>query len=362
WEPYSVVAKIVTVVDGSCYFVNSPSKFKSQSLRKKAMANLDERIRLLGLNASHDDDEADTFAQRAESYYRQRPQLLSLLQELYNAYHSLADRHCQSHSKHHHFHHFPDHSIHHNNDDHDPSGTQDDSDAESAISFQPHSSFGFVNNLEETSAIYCYHDMEDIVAELVTKNVVCNLMVHELSMRERRSMEISRKVELQKSLLEVLESERLILLNENSRLVYRVGALVEENKGLASESMFMKRKAGELARCVLKMREDHRVCLLSKKIEDLQRQIFVLEKRNEDYYEQLVKRDKRILFCESCRGIGKGSSERKKKSVVGRSRGNSGGSDGDAGGGVGGRLLKWLEQVKGFNIFLCGPRCEAVES
>ena len=48
-----------------------------------------------------------------------------------------------------------------------------------------------------------------------------------------------------------------------------MSALIKENKGLASESLFMKRKAGELARCALKMREDHRVRMLSRKIEDL---------------------------------------------------------------------------------------------
>jgi hypothetical protein len=64
------------------------------------------------------------------------------------------------------------------------------------------------------------------------------------------------KSELQKSLLEVLESERLVLLNENAGLSYRVDSLVEENKELASESVFIKRKPGELAKCVLKMRED----------------------------------------------------------------------------------------------------------
>lgn len=42
---------------------------------------------------------------------------------------------------------------------------------------------------------------------------------------------------------------------------------MEENKELSSESVFIKRKARELAKCVLKIREDHRVFMLQKKIE-----------------------------------------------------------------------------------------------
>ena len=80
-------------------------------------------------------------------------------------------------------------------------------------------------------------------------------------------------------------------MNENASLSYRVNTLVEENKELASESVFIKRKAGELAKCVLKMREDHRVYLLHRKIEDLQAQIHGLEKRNKEYYEKLLRRD-----------------------------------------------------------------------
>lgn len=134
-------------------------------------------------------------------------------------------------------------------------------------------------------------DVDAVVAELVMKNVECDFLLHEVNAMERRYCESSRKSELQKSLLEVLESERVVLLNENAGLSYRVNTLVEENKELASESVFIKRKAGELAKCVLKMREDHRVYLLHRKIEDLQGQVHGLEKRNKEYYERLLRRE-----------------------------------------------------------------------
>ena len=85
-------------------------------------------------------------------------------------------------------------------------------------------------------------------------------------------------------MLEVLESERKLLLNKNARLGYEMGGLLQENQGLSSEVMFLKKKSAQLARCAMQMREDHKVCLLTGKIEDLQGHIYGLETRNKEYY------------------------------------------------------------------------------
>lgn len=242
-----------------------------------------------------DEEVGDTFAERAESYYQKRPQLLTLLQDLYNGYITLSDRYIQTLAKHkHHHHHHSRHSSQvstiedgYSDQEEAASGmSQVDSDMESSLSYQqqptpPQTKF------PNTPLI----DIDSIVAELVIKNVDYEIMIHEVCVMEKKYGESSRKIDLQKSLLEVLESERLVLLDENASLGFRVKALVEENKGLASESMFVKRKAGELAKCVVKMREDHRVFMLHRKIEDLQAQINGLEKRNKEYYEQLLRRD-----------------------------------------------------------------------
>ncbi|KAL5539761.1 hypothetical protein UlMin_043938 [Ulmus minor] len=242
------------------------------------LSDLEERMKKVAINPTEDENWGDNFAERAESYYRKRPQLLALLEDLYNAYVTLSDRYIQSQPKNHHRRHSSQLSCMTNNDSLDDQ-QEEFSDAESSLSYQQPLHENSNNTLEVQDAV---------VAELVMKNVEFHILFDELNGAERRICESSRKIELQKSLLEVLESERLILLNENTRLGYRVGRLVEENKGLASESMFMKRKAGELARCVFKMREEQRVGMLSGKIEDLQAQIFGLEKRNKEYYEQLL--------------------------------------------------------------------------
>lgn len=253
------------------------------------VADLEERMKMLVLNSA---ENGDTFAERAESYYEKRPQLLALLQDLYNGYITLSDRYIQTLAKHHQH----QHQHHHHRRQSSQISTTDydcfdqEDDAESSLSYQQPQSMLANKGVLEFDA----DAVNAIVADLVIKNVEYDVLVHEMSIMERRTSESSRKMELQKNLLEVLESERLILLNENARLGYRVTALVEENKGLVSESMFMKRKACELARCVLKMREDHRVYMLNRKIEDLQGQIYGLEKRNKEYYEQLVKRDQHV--------------------------------------------------------------------
>ncbi|MED6191760.1 hypothetical protein PIB30_003563 [Stylosanthes scabra] len=269
------------------------------------MAELEERMKVLKMGTMENEDEevGDTFAERAESYYQKRPQLLTLLQDLYNGYITLSDRYIQTLAKqkqqnqtHHHSRHSSQVSTLDGGgfSDQEESSTGvtsiiDYSDTESAISYQNQSHLVKMKHMN--SSMSPILDLDVIVAELVMKNVECDLMVHEVGAMERKYCESSRKNELQKSLLEVLESERLVLLNENSSLSYRVNTLVEENKDLVSESAFVKRKAGELAKCVLKMREDHRVFMLHRKIEDLQAQIHGLEKRNKEYYERLLMRD-----------------------------------------------------------------------
>ncbi|KAM6562884.1 hypothetical protein CsatB_022882 [Cannabis sativa] len=259
------------------------------------LSDLEERMNNLAINPK----EEDTFAERAESYYRKQPQLLALLQDLYNAYLTLSDRYTQSSiskSHHHHRRHSSSQvSTTIDNeyffDQHENCGTttttmtdqEDYSDVESSLSYDK-TMFGSSSN---SNTAYKHEDEAIVVSELVIKNVELDILLDELGQSERRCNESSRKIELQKSLLEVLESERLILLNENARLGYRVAALMEENRGLASESIFAKRKAAELARCLVMMREDQRVSMLSRKIEDLQGQIYGLEKRNKEYYEQL---------------------------------------------------------------------------
>ncbi|KAK7314738.1 hypothetical protein VNO77_33266 [Canavalia gladiata] len=259
-----------------------------------SISELEERMKVLAMNTTEDEEMGgDTFAERAESYYQKRPQLLSLLQDLYNGYITLSDRYIQTLAKHknHHSRHSSQVSTVDEgfSDQEEVSGVSHfDSDIESSISYQQPPPMMMLPMVLPRSSMF---DVDSIVAELVIRNVEYDVLMHEVGVMERKYCESSRKSELQKSLLEVLESERIVLLNENASLSYRVNTLVEENKELASESLFIKRKAGELAKCVLKMREDHRVYMLHRKIEDLQAQIHGLEKRNKEYYERLLRRD-----------------------------------------------------------------------
>ncbi|GAA0152940.1 hypothetical protein LIER_11296 [Lithospermum erythrorhizon] len=313
------------------------------------IAELDERIKRLTINIPENESVAHCFGERAEDYYRQRPQLLSLLQDLYNGYISLADRYCQSLSKINKVHRrrfsspiSPLFFTELDQLDGEENGYVNDSDAESSLSFQPP-----FHSLAATKI-----DPEMFIADVVMKNVDYDIVVHELNIVVSRGDESSRKIELQKSLLEVLESERLILLTENATMRYRFNALVEENKEMASESLYMKRKAADLARCVLKMREDHRVRLLSRKIEDLQGQIYALEKRNKEYCDQLVKKDENMINQKAkkgkCRESKSGKGDNSGTGLFDVLKGN-----GDKGSGKKG--IKFWDKVKNLDIFLCGP-------
>ncbi|ESR54639.1 hypothetical protein CICLE_v10020883mg [Citrus x clementina] len=262
----------------------------SSSCLLPALVDVEERMKKLVISGSSEEENVgDTFAERAEWYYQKRPQLLALLKDLYNGYITLLDR-CHNHKKH-----------HFRNGSSETiitafSSADAESDAESTISYQQQQ---ITTTTATMAAAAASANIDDLVAELVAKNVESEILVNQVNEMDHVCNESRRKIELLKSLMELLESERMILVNENVKLGYQVSAVMEENKGLASEAMFMRRKASELAKCVLRMREDYRVCILSQKIEDLQEQIYGLEKRNKEYYQMLVKREQQVKEYEN---------------------------------------------------------------
>ncbi|CAL4920346.1 unnamed protein product [Urochloa decumbens] len=228
-----------------------------------AIADIEQRVRALAV-----DDAAteDSFAERAENYYQKRPQLVALLTDLHHRYLCLADRYVQSISK-----------PHHAAAASCCSSDVDDrcSDADSSLSFQQHPSSSSSND-----------DPDAVVAELVVAWVEREILADEA---ERRRAEAARKIELQGSLVEVLESERLVLLGENARLGFRASAAEEEAAAAAAELGYTRRRAAEMARLLVKLREDHRVCMLGRKIEALQAQVYGLELRNRECYDAMAK-------------------------------------------------------------------------
>ncbi|CAA2980906.1 kinase-interacting family -like [Olea europaea subsp. europaea] len=337
---------------GAASVLRRSSLFNKPSWLLCTIADLDERIKLLTLN-SLSENNAGSFALRANFYYEERPQLRALLQDLYNACLSLADHYCRELANNRHSFRYspiPPLSFDVNSQsDGGNTGEAIDSDAESSLSFQPHS--------VEARQI----DPDMIIADLVLRNIDHEFILNELSIKKNQWSETVRKLELQQNLLDVLESERLILLNDNATLEYRLTSLLRENKGLASESLFLKRKASELARCVLKMREDHRVCMLNQKIDDLQQQIYGLEKRNKEYHEYFVKQDKNTskkarggkqMSLEDCLQVRHGGGARLKKCSSAKLEKDERSSNGGDGGG---RASKMWARIKKFDFLVCGP-------
>lgn len=317
----------------------------------------DERVKMVleFLKSEEEIGCGDSFAERAEWYYQKRPQLLALLRDLYSGYTALLDRCSRMERGKKLSNHFSSPMLMALDDDQDQEGSGGSSssqfldwDVESSLSYQ-HAATPIQDGSDAILGV------DEVVADLVMKNVENDILADQLGEMEKNQQgqeSIWRKVELLKKLLEVLESERIVLLNENVRLGYKMQTLLEENKGLSSESMFLKRKAGELARCVLKMREDHRVSMLTRKIEDLQGQIYGLEMRNKEYYQQLLKKELQEEENISC--TSSSSSSRKDGGVafVGccfqieklKLKKKDGASVGK----------KWWRNVKNMNLFMCG--------
>ncbi|XP_065880406.1 kinase-interacting family protein-like [Euphorbia lathyris] len=285
----------------------------------------------------------DTFAERAEWFFKKRPELLNLVQELYNNYISLKEN-----------------SKHQRRLSSSSSSLFDNKESSMKVitpipsSHDTRTQFGlqYFHNLTplfdqqqeeidtnwEIESSVSYHqtptttipDTDDIVSSdthgktlhrtgswssspydivsssststrsgfdefishLVLKNVEEEILKAQMSEIEQQNHECNTKMEILKKLIEVLESERVVLLSENSRLG-------EENRGLVSETVFMKRRVAQLTRCLMKMKEEHSVCMLTGKIEDLQRQIYGLEKRNKEYFDAKKKGEEEdeVLGC-----------------------------------------------------------------
>ncbi|WCJ34725.1 kinase interacting (KIP1-like) family protein [Euphorbia peplus] len=305
------------------------------------MAELEERILTFLKNIPHGGGEeesgdggggGDTFAERAEWFFKKRPELLNLVQELYNNYISL--KHQRKHSCSSSPFDNKDLSIRvvptipssqdtrtqfglqHINYFHNLIDQQQQEEQEIDTSWDIESSVSYhqtpsttIPDIDEDhhhgkhlfrTGSWCSSPydvvsssfsaksrtgLDDLVSHIVIKNVEEELIKAQMGELEHQNRECTRKMEILNKLVEVLESERVVLLDENSRLGYKVSNLMQENQELGSESVFLKRKAAQLTRCLMRIREDHSVCVLTRKIEDLQEQIHGLEKRNQDFFE-----------------------------------------------------------------------------
>ncbi|CAA7391123.1 unnamed protein product [Spirodela intermedia] len=322
-----------------------------------ALAELEEKYQSIAVGIQPG-DAPDSFAERAENYYRKRPQLLSLLHDLYHRYISLADRYTQTFLKPHQSHRRSlsqvSSTLHSDLDDADspePDPDPLDSDAESSLSFQcppppP---------LERLPPSY---GVDELVAELVARSVENEILQHEISQLDKYQSESTRKIELQSSLLEVLESERMVLLTENARLGTRAAAVEEENEGLSAEVGYLRRTAEELARCVVKLREDHRVCILGRKIQELQAQIYTLEKRNRECYEVMARREdeKAELVRGVCMELERVKAENKRLREEAAASAKRRSQSRKTGGG------QWWSRLRGLDWVLCGSHVKIHKS
>ncbi|KMZ71146.1 Kinase interacting (KIP1-like) family protein [Zostera marina] len=276
-------------------------RYRSLSSPRRQCDFPEERESSVGWSSSASTLSIDSFADRAENYYRKRPQLVTLLHDIYNRYLSLSDRYTQllhkptnpfSNSKTQIF------VVHSDLDDAEDALIFTDaipdldvdrhnatSDPDSSLSFQTPKSIG------KGRAREVFVQPDQLVAEVVTTEMEKAILAHEVEIIEQHHSESSRKVDLQESLLEVLESERMVLLTENARLGYQATETAEENEELLAEVDFVKKKAEELACCVTKLQEERKVFAMGRKIEDLQTQIYGLEKRNKECYEAMIEKE-----------------------------------------------------------------------
>ncbi|CAN8269159.1 unnamed protein product [Cochlearia groenlandica] len=300
---------------------------KHPPLHLPSLSDLEARMQVLRVSAfeeSQGDD--DTFAQRAEWFYQKRPLLLSLCLDLYNGYITLLG---PSHQTRPYPKHTTSHPNHHLLQDDD---CVSDIDSGSEISSELESTLSFEKTHKEKA--------DELVSRLVTSNLDKEILQHELLNKEKQFHEATKTVELLKNFVMLLEMEKEVAMEENSNLGYKVTSLLEENRELATEALFMKNEAVGLARCVLKMRDDHfhKVCILQSRIFTLQAAM-----NSEPVYDKV---------SAGCFGLDKQKKTKKKKTKENKTEEKTG--------------FKWLKKLNNINLFTkcsvnpsatAGPSC-----
>ncbi|KAJ0264320.1 Kinase interacting [Hirschfeldia incana] len=281
-----------------------------------SLSDLEARMQLLRESAfeeSQGDD--DTFAQRAEWFYQRRPLLLSLCLDLYNGYVTLLGSRShqtrpnqqlkQPTASH------PNHLLHDEEDCVSEVDSGSEISSESTLSFQ---------QLEDPNAVS--EKVDELVSQLVTANLDKEILQHELLNKEQQFCEAAKTIELLKKFVMLLEMEKEVAMEENANLGYKVTSLLEENRELATEALFMKNEAVGLARCVLKMRDDHfhKVCILQNRIYSLQ-----ASQNSEPVYDKV---------SAGCFGLDKYKTKKKKEN---KTEDKSG--------------FKWLKKLNNINLF-----------
>ncbi|KAL0715655.1 hypothetical protein Bca4012_064977 [Brassica carinata] len=204
-------------------------------------------MRVLRVSALEENQTGETFSQRAEWFYQRRSHLLSLCEDLYDGYTTLLNRY--NHAK-------PQNPkpVSHDND------SDTSSEVTSILSFQ---------QMQITTC--AKQKIEELVSQLVTANTEKDTAQEELRRGELKFREASKTIELLKKLVTLLDMENEVAVEETANLGYKLISLLEENRELATEALFMKREAVTLARCVLRMRDEHshEMCLLQNQVNAL---------------------------------------------------------------------------------------------
>ncbi|CAH8284593.1 unnamed protein product [Eruca vesicaria subsp. sativa] len=279
-----------------------------------SLSDLEARMELLRVSALEESQGGDdTFAQRAEWFYQRRPLLLSLCLDLYNGYITLLGRSHQTRQnqqlKPTAF--PPIHLLHDEEDCVTEVDSGSEISSESIISFQ---------QMEDPAV--ASEEVDELVSQLVTANLDKEILQHELLNKEEQFHEASKTIELLKKFVMLLEMEKEVAMEENANLGYKVTSLLEENRELATEALFMKNEAVGLARCVLKMRDDHfhKVCILQNRIYSLQ-----ASQNSEPVYDKV---------SAGCFGLDKYKTKKKKENKTEEKNG-----------------FKWLKKLNNINLF-----------
>ncbi|ESQ30705.1 hypothetical protein EUTSA_v10012064mg [Eutrema salsugineum] len=273
-------------------------------LQLPSLSELESRMQVMRVSALEENQTGETYSQRAEWFYQRRALLLSLCQDLYDGYATLLDRY--NHSK-------PQNPKPISQDNDSTNDTDISSEVESILSFQQ----------MQITTCDKQQNTDELASQLVTANLEKDIAQDELRRREQKLQEAFKTIELLKKLVMLLDMEKEVAVEETANLGYKLASLLEENRELATEVLFMKKESVRLARCVLKMRDEHfhKVCLL-------QSQIYSMQSSRESAHEN--------VSPASCFGLDNNKSKKRKMSETRTEHGEKK------------RKSKWLKRLNPF--------------
>ncbi|KAI3786768.1 hypothetical protein L1987_40710 [Smallanthus sonchifolius] len=265
------------------------------------------------------EEDADSFARRAEMYYKKRPELMKLVEEFYRAYRALAERYDYATSELRHAQKtlqaaFPDQEQFTLPEDPSSSVNPNDKENESfGLQLFLEGKLQNPNEKDECEIEKLKKAVADLIAEkdelfiqyqcslekLANADEEVNHAVEKLRILEEKASEADKEVHMLKVTLGLLQAEKESGLNKQMEYLETISDLEEKINGMDKRAVESEAESQDLMNKLTKLESENDAGLLKygkclEKISVLERKIMVTEEKAKMFSEQKIKAEMEV--------------------------------------------------------------------